>query len=73
MPTCNKCEAQIRWIKTRKGKSVPLDPEVVEIEDVKDGVWIANDDGLVWKIEDGKEKPKASGPWYYSHFSTCKG
>ena len=29
MPKCKKCVAEIVWLKTKKGKNIPCDPETV--------------------------------------------
>ena len=55
---CRSCGAEIIWIKTPEGKSMPLDakPEKRWVENVADGHGVD-----YWGLEDT----------YVSHFATC--
>lgn len=56
MPTCKKCRAEIRFIRTPKGKATPIDakPKLVWVD-------LGPEDEPRWKMVQGHE----------SHFATC--
>jgi hypothetical protein len=54
---CRSCGAAILWVKTRNGKSMPLDAEPCP-----DGTLVPADDGRATSY---------TGPRYKSHFATC--
>lgn len=58
---CKSCGEPIRWVKTQKGKSMPID-----IEPTPNGKFIEQGDEVVFV---GK-KPY-SGDRYSCHFDTC--
>ena len=66
---CRGCGAEIRFIKMTNGKSMPVDPDPVDVfEETSPGPFI-NEDGVVKRKhqiehEDGED-------WYMSHFATC--
>ena len=71
MSYCRSCGAEIRWIKMRSGKSMPVDAAKRTIK--KDGgreVLVTEDGELIRgtfaSLEEG-----ANGVGYISHFSTC--
>lgn len=63
--TCKSCGAPIRFVKTPKGKWMPVDPQRVTTEDI-DGDTIVTDDGEILK---GKEAASTVG--YVPHWLTC--
>lgn len=61
--TCRSCRAPVRWLKTEKGASMPVDPEPVE-----DGnVVIDGERAIV--LRKGEAGPP--GLRYVAHFATC--
>lgn len=71
MSYCRSCGAEIRWIKMRSGKNMPVDAAKRTIK--KDGgheVLVTEDGELIRgtfaSLEEG-----ANGVGYISHFSTC--
>ena len=69
---CNGCGAKIFWIKTAKGKSLPLNPEpVVSDGNPRSFLWVSDDEhGIVeeGRFVKGLEKGKLGRP---SHWATC--
>ena len=62
MSTCSSCGAEIDWYLTRKGKSIPIDPDPVP-----DGNLFFH--GSV--IHYAKHPPAPGEERYKSHFATC--
>lgn len=60
---CKSCGAPIIWVKTEKGRRMPLDliPE-------EDGTWEFNE---ATKIAHHVSYPQPSGTYRKSHFATC--
>ena len=72
MATCKGCSAEIIWIRTLAGKSIPGDPEQVmywEKPKAKGKVVTPNGEVLSCKFEG--ELNKATGVGYVPHWSTC--
>jgi hypothetical protein len=67
MANCRSCGAIIKFIKTKKGKWMPVDPELLTAEDVELGDVIVTDSGEVTKVTE--KTGIALG--YISHFATC--
>jgi hypothetical protein len=59
MAKCNSCGADIIWVKTAKGKSMPLDPSS------PDGTFVIEDGVAISAPNDGRR------PLHKSHFSSC--
>jgi hypothetical protein len=57
---CSKCGREVQWVKTRKGKNMPL--EVMECKTVSKQSYI---------IKDGICGREPGNPRYLSHFVTC--
>lgn len=55
MSTCRSCGAEIKWIETKAGKMMPVDPTPLE-----------EGEGVLGKVVDD-----GSGTLYISHFATC--
>ncbi len=74
MSTCRACNAPIRWIVTKAGKKMPVNPNPVFIQTgVPDpDTTIVTDQGQVLR---GKQlSPETTGPYvrgYITHFATC--
>lgn len=60
---CRSCEAEILWVTTRTGKSMPLD---VEPSPKGNMVLVA---GKTWVATD--EDRRLKRPTFTSHFATC--
>ena len=68
---CRGCGAEIIFIKTEKGKSMPVDPEAVYFIPGGGPNTYVMPDG---SIQRGREPENGDGrPWigYRSHFATC--
>jgi hypothetical protein len=68
MATCKKCGARIRFIKTRRGKYMPVDPERVTVDDADTGTLLISDEGEVVRV--GFEETEVQDG-FVSHFATC--
>lgn len=69
--TCRACGARILWVKTKAGKNMPVNPELI---DYKAGgkERIVKEDGEV--VAGSKAVANdADGYGYISHFATCSG
>lgn len=69
MSTCRSCGQVIDWIKTDKGKNMPLDPEYVCWDEADDGTVIVDDSGHVLTVNSLQRCPNVRGR--ISHFATC--
>ncbi len=70
---CRSCGRQIMWIKTKAGKNMPCDPEIITYKAAAGGrERIVTTNGEVRSaelVESGT--PGADGFGYISHFATC--
>lgn len=72
MPKCRGCGAEIIWIKTLGGKSMPCDPEqVMYWEKAKAKGKVVTPNGEVLSCEFSGDLNNATGMGYVSHWSTC--
>jgi len=73
--TCCYCGRQILWVKTKAGKNMPVDPELVSYCRPKTGLRaaekIVTQYGEVICANRADHKD-AEGVGYISHFATCK-
>lgn len=72
MATCKGCGAQIVWIKTPGGKSMPCDPEPVvywEREGAKGKVVTLN--GIVHSADLDGDPDNGTGIGFIPHWATC--
>lgn len=72
--TCRKCGARIMWIRTKSGKNMPVNPELIDYTIPADRTGkerIVTQEGDVIAAERSKGKPDGFG--YISHFATCTG
>lgn len=70
--TCKKCGAQIIWIKTPRGKSMPVDAEPVTYwEKEKARGKVVTPNGEVISCEFTGELQTATGVGFISHWATC--
>lgn len=69
---CRACGAEIMFIKTFAGKSIPVDAESkYYIKDNRGKQKIVTPNGEVISAELTDESEKATGIGYVSHFATC--
>lgn len=71
MATCKKCGANIIWIKTKKGKSMPCDSVLITYQANKAGkdtIVTPNGETIRCRLTFNGE---ATGMGYISHWSTC--
>ena len=72
MAKCKGCGAEIIWIKTNTGKSMPCDPAMVTYwEKPKALGKVVTPNGEILSCVFEGELEKATGAGYISHFSTC--
>lgn len=72
MAKCKSCGADIIWIKTDNGKSMPCDADQVLYLDVKWGTeTIVTPNGQVLKCEFTNDPDEASGVGHLPHWATC--
>ncbi len=70
--TCRGCGAEIGFIKTVAGKTIPVNPEEVAYEQKAGGsLKIVTPNGEVLSAERPADPQKATGIGYISHFATC--
>ena len=66
--TCRACGARILWLKTTKGKNMPVDPGVIRFHAAGGPETFVTVDG---KVERGQRKTDGDQWGYISHFATC--
>lgn len=72
MATCKGCGAEIIWIRTLAGKSIPCDPEqVMYWEKPKAKGKVVTPNGEVLSCEFSGDPQKATGVGFVPHWSTC--
>ena len=73
MAKCKKCLANIVWIKTMGGKSIPCDPELIYYIQKPNarGKRIVTPNGDVIACEYTDDSDKAIGIGYVPHWATC--
>lgn len=70
MAVCKSCGATIKWLKTIRGKSMPVDAEPVELEDVDNGSLLVSRLGVTARVGE-ENKPDPNLEWYITHWATC--
>lgn len=68
MANCKSCGRFIKWVKTVKGKSMPVDPDRIKYSEAEIGDILIDDSGNTIK-KTAFPQPSVRG--YISHFSTC--
>lgn len=68
MPTCKACGEEIRWIRTRAGKQMPVDPDSFSQQQLSPGVVVVTEAGDVLR---GGRAPYAAAHGYTPHWATC--
>lgn len=73
---CRGCGKEIAFIKTEKGKTMPVDPEPVWVKQEKGGKPFIQVDGNYvygWIAGDAEDDPDSNLiAAYVSHFATCE-
>lgn len=70
--TCRKCGAQILWVTTTKGKSMPCDPHIFPYWANPEGKEIVvTTTGETVRADITGDYSQATGMGYKSHFATC--
>jgi hypothetical protein len=74
--TCNRCNAPIAWVKTARGKNLPLDPE--PSRSALEGNFGLDQYGVAHFVRDSArmkafnpEGTRSEFPIYTSHLSSC--
>lgn len=67
MPQCKSCKAEIIFIKTKKGKSMPCNPGLIDYANAKPGAFLCSADGDVFRVSTKFQDKRG----YLSHFATC--
>ncbi len=69
MSLCRSCGQKIDWIKTERGKNMPVDPDYLHWNDAEDGDVIIDASGHVLTVNSKLSRPNVKGRM--SHFATC--
>lgn len=69
MPTCKACGEEITWIRTRAGKKMPVDADSFAQHEVRRGVTVVTEDGVVFR---GKTDIPYNVSGYIPHWQTCQ-
>lgn len=72
---CRNCGKQIVWIRTKAGKSMPCNPNLVSYRLPKDGEkgkerLVLENGEVISAVEVSSDEAEGTG--YISHFSTCR-
>ena len=68
MSQCKSCGANIKWVKTMRGKNMPVDEDSVGVSDCEDGDLLITESGRTFRV--GEQNPPQE-LLYVSHWSTC--
>ena len=72
MARCKGCGQEIIWIKTKSGKSIPCDPEMIYYKAKKTGhLRVVTPTGEVVSAVPSDSILTATDYGYVSHFATC--
>lgn len=69
MATCTQCHLAIRWLRTPKGKAMPVDMDPVE----RGNLAIGQGRCRVLSREEADQAREEGRQLYISHFATCPG
>lgn len=69
MSVCRSCNQPIDWVRTEKGKNMPVDPDYVEWNEAKEGDILVTESGKVLTVRKAQNFPNLKGR--ISHFATC--
>ena len=72
MATCKGCGREIIWVKAKKGKSIPCDPNLIAYtEDPNGKLTVVTHDGRVIKAHEYDGVTPCDDFGRISHFATC--
>lgn len=72
MSICKSCGAEIRWIETKTGKMMPVNPYPhIYKRNTKGPCVLVTAAGEVVRCEPVEDGAQADGVGYVSHFATC--
>lgn len=74
MSTCRGCGSNIKWIRMRSGKAMPVDPEPVFVEDGDSLVFVTDDgDTITGRPVDQKSAENRENLMvgFVPHWATC--
>ncbi|MBR6861214.1 MAG: hypothetical protein IKM73_07835 [Acidaminococcaceae bacterium] len=66
--TCRGCEKRILWTRTKGGKAMPCDPELIRFQPCGGNETFVTPDGAVVR---GMRRRDGEKEGYISHFATC--
>ncbi len=69
MANCRDCDAPLKFIKSKKGKWLPCNPEEVELDEVAEGTMVVLEDGDFFDVKPGAYQPGDTG--FVPHWKTC--
>lgn len=75
MPSCSSCGAQVRWVRTENGKSMPIDPAPradgnLIMDHVEERV-VRGERRSVWVVSYIPRDDPSPKQRFVSHFATC--
>ena len=70
MSKCRSCGAEIKWIKTFSGKSMPVDNHPIYFSEGGSGIFVTDGGAVIHGTECPKNQANAR-VGYISHFATC--
>lgn len=67
---CRSCGADVLWVKTERGRNMPLDPTPVDVAELENhaGLFVVASNGVAMAATPD-QLPDAA--FYRSHFATC--
>ncbi len=69
MAQCRSCGQKIDWIKTTKGKNMPVDEDYYDYDECENGMILVTDGGMVVTVNEHQNMPSVRGR--ISHFASC--
>lgn len=73
MPKCRGCGADIEWVQTASGRTMPVNPEYIDVIPGVGDTTVVTDDGHIVRGYQRKEPGLFDEPvrGRVSHFATC--
>lgn len=69
MPTCKACGEEIKWIRTRAGKKMPVDADSFAQHQLTPGVTVVTEAGDV--LSGGNRTVDTAAYGYLPHWASC--
>lgn len=69
MSQCRSCGQKIGWVKSIRGKNIPVESEYYDYDECEPGTVLVTDGGNVITVKDGEGRPSIKGR--LCHFATC--